>query len=140
MSDLQEMFASAIDAPAFFSKTSIVNDSITGIIRAVSKRQTRNPKDNSLQYWEDGSPMEQVVVIVESAELAKSGDDGARTIYIKWWGDSRKGIATAVQEAGAVVPTRGDRLTVTYTGEGEQPKNPVLSKPKLYTYKYEVAN
>lgn len=133
MSSISNMIASAVDAPAFFNKDSKVGATVTITVTATDVRQTRDPKDNSPQFWDDNTPMQQLVIIGNNA-----ADGKPVSIYIKWWGEQRKRFAKAIQDAGVAEPEAGDTLKVTYVGEGEQPKNKALSKPKLYDYVYTV--
>lgn len=133
MSAISKLIATAVDAPAFFNKDSKVGATVTIEVTATDIRQTRDPKDNSPQWWDDESPMQQLVIIGNNVT-----DGKPVSIYVKWWGEQRKRFAKAILDAGVAEPEVGDTLKVTYTGEGEQPKNRALSKPKLYDYVYTV--
>lgn len=133
MSELSNMIAGAADAPAFFNAETKKGTSIVGTIASVSVRQTRDPGTNKPQVWEDGSPMQQIVIV-----LTDTNADGDKSIYVKWWGEQRKRFAAAVLAAKRDEPTIGDTLEVTYVGEGTA-KSAALNAPKLYDYVYGVA-
>jgi hypothetical protein len=128
------MMAEAQDAPAFFSKTSNPGDTLTGVISSVSVRQTRHYKTNKPETWDDNSPKQQIVVIVDSTDR-KTGETESKSIYVKWWGDNRKKFAAAIAAGGGAEPAIGGTFTVKYEGEGEQPDKD-MDPPKIYEYAY----
>lgn len=138
MSNIAALIAAAQSAPAFFDKNSKIGDRFYGPIVSVDLRQTRDPKDNKPQTWEDGSPMQQLVIIVEdgSGEVDEKGETAMRTVYVKWWGEQRKAFAKAIFDAGAEEPLPGGVLSVEYVGDGPKPKNKALNATKLYEYVY----
>lgn len=138
--DLRDAIAAAQSAPAFFDKKSAPKDTVTGVITFIDMRQTRDPQNGKLQYWEDADggasdgpkrPMEQLVIILDPGNGEAPG-----TVYVKWWGEQRKAFAAAIIDAGAEQPEVGGQLTVTYDGLGPEPANKALSAPKLYSYAY----
>ena len=135
INNMAQRFAEAVSAPGYFTKESEVGDSITGTIVAANFRDRRDAK-GKVQRWDDDTPQENLVITMETTLSQFDGDDGKRSIYVKWWGEQRRDIAKAVNAAGATVPTAGDTLTVTYVGDGPQPKDKALSPEKLYEYEY----
>lgn len=123
-----------------------VGASHTGTISAAPEvRQQRDPDDGSPKTWDNGDPMWQIVVPLQttyrSAEV--EDDDGVRFLYVD---GSKKpeskskhvAVANAVRAAGAKGLELGGQLTITYIGDG--PKSPgasaVSSPPKQYQASY----
>ncbi|WP_425837024.1 hypothetical protein [Microbacterium sp. PA5] len=113
------------------AKFATIGDSVTGKITSIDIRQRTDPKDGSLQTWDDGSPQEQILISVQTGQREDAEDDGVRTIYIKSWGQHIQAFRTAVRDGGK--PAVGDTFTATYTGDGEQ-KNKAFSPPKEFQY------
>lgn len=135
---ISDRIAAKQSAPSFFNKDTKVGDTISGIVKAASFRQSRDFATNQPETWEDGTPKEQLAVMLTDAALADGKDNGDRMIFIKWWGVQAKDFAATILESGATDLETGGTLTVTYTGEGEaasKGKNP----PKLYTFDYQRA-
>jgi hypothetical protein len=130
---IANLLAEAQDAPAFFTKESKPGATITGEISAISLRQTRHYRTKKPEVWDDNSPKQHIVVIVDSTDR-KTGVTESHSIYIKWWGASRKAFALAVSDDGGEFNVGGN-LTVKYVGEGDQP-DPDMDKPKIYEYAY----
>lgn len=118
----------------------------TGTITAAPEvRQQRDPDDGSLKTWDNGDPVWQIVVPIQttlrSAEV--EDDDGMRYLYVS---GSKKpesrsmhvAVADAVRAAGAKGLEVGGQLTITYTADG--PKKPgasvVRNAPKQYQASY----
>ncbi len=132
---IAQLISEAQDATAFFTKDSKVGDAITGTITAVSLRQVRDYITNKPNYWEDNTPQQQIVIVVDSDELATGEDDGLRAVYVKWWGVWRKAFAKAITASGATEPEIGGILTVTF--ESEVPnKDTKMDAMKVYSYAY----
>jgi len=121
---LASMIEEAQGAPSFFGKDSKKGDSITGRIISWSIRQTRDFRTNKPETWEDGSPKQQVVIIVQSEKLAVGDDDGKRSLYVKWWGKMRKDFAAAVTMGGYGDIAKDGVLTMAYSGD--QPASEVV--------------
>lgn len=92
--------------------------------------QTGNPK-----FWDDGNPMMQLVVTIQTDQRDPSveNDDGRRRIFVK--GQLKTAIQEAVRNAGARGLEVGGHLTVTYTHNGEV-KKAGFNPPKQFTAKY----
>lgn len=132
---LAQMIGAAQDAPAYFNKDSKIGDSITGIIRNVSVRQTRDFKTNKPESWEDGSPKQQIVVVLDSTD--DKGEVTAHSVYVKWWGQRRKAFATAVVNGGSEAPEIGALLTVAFSGV-EKATQKGMDDEKLFEYVYDA--
>lgn len=136
----QELFDSAgSGAPLFFNKNSPVGASVTGTVVESAPTQARDYEDSSLKFWDDGSPQMQLVITLQTNERDPwdAEDDGKRRVYVKWWGSEKANLIAAVQKAGDKFVQNGARLTVTFTGLGEQ-KDRKLNPPKLYDFQYQA--
>lgn len=135
MSSFGELFAEASDAPAYFDKDTTIGEVLEGEITALSLRQTRDHKTKKPEFWDDGTPRQQFVLVVNTGMIQFDGDDGKRSVYIKWWGAWRKAFAKAVL-ATAAEPEIGGMLRAVYVGLGE-PSAAGMSPAKLYDYEYQ---
>jgi hypothetical protein len=100
--------------------------------------QQRDIQSGEAKFWNDGNPMMQLVVTVQTDQRDPSieDDDGRRRIFIK--GQMKNAVADAVRQAGAKGLEVGGTLHVRYTHDGEQ-KNRGFSPPKQYAAKYTAA-
>lgn len=130
-----DLFSESLSNKAFFTKDSQVGDTVTGTVIESEPRQTRNFDTNKLETWDDGSPMLQLVVSIQTDLTEDAEDDGVRSVYIKWWGESRKSILKAVKASGAPDILDGGTFTASYIGDGEQ-LDRKKSPPKIYAYEY----
>lgn len=87
------------------------------------------------KFWNDGQPMQQLVVTVQTdlRDPQVIDDDGQRTFYIK--ANSLKAVREAVRRSGAKGLEVGGTLTLTYAADGEQKKRG-FNPPKIYTAAY----
>lgn len=126
-------------APSAFGKDAQPGQSVEGIIIEATVQDMRkfdsqgNPTNESARF-DDGNPMRQIVVQLQTEERLDSDDDGRRSVRIKTWGDQRAAILDAVRSAGyekltpALAP--GNRFKATLTG-----LDPSTGIPKrLYAY------
>lgn len=126
-------------APSAFGKDAQPGQSVEGIIIEATVQDMRkfdsqgNPTNESARF-DDGNPMRQIVVQLQTEERLDSDDDGRRSVRIKTWGDQKKAILEAVRAAGydkltpALAP--GNRFKATLTG-----LDPSTGIPKrLYSY------
>lgn len=121
------------------AKFPAVGTTVTG--RITEKPTVQQQKDYTTEqpkFWDDGSPMMQLVVTVATSERDPeiTDDDGTRRIYVK--GNLKTAVASAVRAAGARGLEVGGVLAVTYTGDGEK-KNPKFNAPKLFSVVYTSA-
>lgn len=110
--------------------------SVTGIICEQPKlNQQRDFTTRELKTWDDGNPMMQLVVTLQTEEIDEKieDDDGRRRIYIK--SNMKKAVADAVRRAKAKDLAIGGKLTVTYTENGT-PSQRGSQPPKLYSAVY----
>lgn len=111
-------------------------NSVSGpITRIGDPMQQKDYATGQLKFWQDGNPMMQLPVDVQTdlrdAEI--QGDDGTRTLYIK--GQMQAAIREAVRRSGAKMLELGGTLTVTYVRD-EQPKQRGFNPSKVYEAAY----
>ena len=112
-----------------------VNDQIVGTIHEQPEvRQQTDLDSGKPKYWDDGRPMMQLVVTLQTDLREDAEDDGLRRIYVK--GKSlTEGVREAVRKAGAKGLEVGGRLRVVYVADGEVKKRG-FNPPKLYLAEY----
>ena len=111
-------------------------DSVTGTVsEPPTVQQQRDMQTNALKTWDDGSPMLQLVVTLQTDErdAGIEDDDGRRRCYLKF--NMKKSVADAVRKAGCKALELGGRLTITYTHDGEPTKRG-FNPPKFYEAEY----
>jgi hypothetical protein len=108
-----------------------VGTSYTGKVTSVEVRQATNFDTGEPESWPDGNPKQQIVVSLETNLQEDADDDGARSIYIKAWGDSLKAFRQANKTAGGTLAS-GDTFTATYVADGPKPARGY--PPKIYKY------
>lgn len=98
-------------------------------------QQQRDPADNKPKFWNDGNPMMQLVVTVQTVLRDPSipDDDGRRRIFVK--GQMKHAVQDAVKLAGAPGLEVGGYLAVTYTHDGQKTNN-AFNAPKQYRAEY----
>lgn len=117
-----------------------IGTSYSGVVVSAEPRQASDPETGQKKTWDDGNPMMQAVIGIQTDERDPSieGDDGVRFDYVKMWGKQRQAFQAAAQAAGGS-PKPGDFYSVTFVGEGEKAK-PHHSAPKLFRYEIRKAN
>lgn len=110
------------------------DDRVWGTVMSFVTRQQTDFQSGKLKFFDDGSPMLQVVITVLTDLHDDEDDDGLRAIYAK--GQMLKAIGNACRKAGAKGIAEGGRLIVQYTGDAE-PKGKGMSGAKQYFAKYE---
>jgi hypothetical protein len=107
---------------------------ISGVIaRKPELQQQRDFNSKKPLAWDDGSPRQQVKVIL-ATDAKEDDDNGERALYLK--GGMLKAVQAAVKKAGAKGLETGGKLAIKYTGDGEKKGN--LNAPKLYAALYEA--
>lgn len=105
-----------------------IGDSVAGRITRVYQVQVTDFETRAPQWWEDGSPKMQVVVILDVSDGA-----GLQSLYI-----ASKGLREALRDACRDVGRGlrpGGYLAVKYTGDGE-PFRKGVNPPKIYDAGY----
>lgn len=129
-------------AKSFFDANSQPGASVSGVIDLIEKTQYRDYNTRQPGYWNDGKPMEQIHVILQTQlrDPSVDDDDGRRSVWIKGWGVQLGAFRAGMRLAGMQhAPRKGDRMTATFTGFDPKSKNP-QNPAKLYEYVFEPAN
>lgn len=113
---------------------------ITGVVCAPPElRQQTDLATGAPKTWENGDPVMQLVVKLQTDEHEDAEDDGIRNLYVAGGfkrASLQKAVADAVRAAHAKGLEVGGRLSVKFTGE-EPPQKKGFSPAKLYAAKYE---
>lgn len=120
--------------PSAFDKDDPINTSVNGSITSIEARQQTDFDSGQPKFFDDGRPMMQVVIHLQTTmnDPSNLADDGQRAIYVK--GKNIGNLRAAAQKAvGANFPAVGDGLTVTYVGDDE-PKRRGYRGAKLYSF------
>jgi hypothetical protein len=122
------------------AKFEAVGDTITGTIAAEPEmRQQTDIGTGALKTWDNGDPVMQLVVKLQTTERDDSEDDGIRNLYVSGGfkrASLQKAVADAVRAAGAKSLAVGGTLAVKFTGE-EPPSKKGFNPAKLYAAKYD---
>jgi len=107
---------------------------VTGTITAEPKAQQQTDmKTGEPKTFQNGDPMMQIIVSLQTTDREDDEDDGIRQLYVK--ANMLKAIREAVQTAGAKGLEPGGVLTVKYVADGEV-KTKGFNPPKLYAATY----
>jgi len=119
--------------PAKFAQLGALN---RGKITDLATSQQRDPKTKQPKVWQDGNPMMQAIITLQTAERDPNitNDDGKRRLFVASK-SMREAIRNAVQAAGQRELAIGGDLAVQYTSDGVS-EGPGLSPPKLYAAEY----
>lgn len=121
-------------ASSFFNGDSPVGAQVEGEIVSVDVVQARDYQSGQPDFWQDGSPKQQIHIVLQTSLPAESADDdGRRSIWVKAWGVQLKALRDACRQAGVKMPDVGDRFAAKYVGLGERGKAP--QPPKLFEYR-----
>lgn len=118
-----------------------IGKTYAGPVVSAEIRQATDPANgNAPEFWPDGNPKNQVVIGLQTDERNPEieNDDGVRYIYIKAWGEQKKALQAAAQEAKGS-PAPGDFFTATYVADGQK-TNPAFNAPKLFKYTIKKGN
>lgn len=137
MSDLRQLMADSKGLPSAFRRDHPIGTVWSGVVQRVDVRQVRDD-DGNPETWDDGNPKQQVVIAIQTDQRdpERTGDDGVRGIYVKWWGEQRKALRECLQNAGVDDIEPGGLFAAKYTGDGPQPQNRMYSPAKLMQFEY----
>lgn len=110
-----------------------IGDSITGVIDSMQVVQQTDRQTGVPMTWNDGSPRNQLLVVLYTNERVDEEDEGARRVYIR--GQMKNAVQAAVRAAGRSGLGIGDTLSIQYYANGEP--SPGYDAPKLYRATYE---
>lgn len=114
-------------------------DKVSGEILSVEARQATD-LDGNPKTWDNGDPIMEVVVTLQTDERVDADDDGIRKVSIAGsmkYASKRKATVDAVRAAGAKGLEAGGTFALAYTGEGEATKRG-YNPPKLYQAAYKA--
>lgn len=137
----EELFGQAGGgAPLYFNKHSQIGDSVEGTVVESAPTQARDFETNAPKFWDDGSPMMQLVVTLKTSlrDATVEDDDGRRRVFLRWWGTDRANVIDATQRAGDQYVRDGAWMRVTYTGLGEAKGK--LNAPRIYGIEYRAVS
>lgn len=116
-----------------------VGDAVLGTIIAAKTAQQTDPATGMPKTWDNGDPMMQLIITLQTEEREGGDDDGKRNLYVK---GSKKdpltsagALVAALRSAGASTIDVGGRLGVQFIGRGT-PTKVGLSAPKHYAMRY----
>jgi hypothetical protein len=127
----QLLMGTGIPSVKFERKGQIVK----GKIHSVELQQQRDFKTRELLTWDDGKPMMQIVVTLQTDERnpENPNDDGMRRLFVRR--QMQQAVRTAVVQAGATGLEPGGTLAVQWFDE-EPPETVGMSPKKLYQAQY----
>lgn len=100
---------------------------VGGVILSAEVQQVRDFDTQEPQFWQDGNPMNEVVIEVQTDERDGENDKGVRAHHVKTWGDQAKELKRALREAGASSPADGLKPGNEFYGQRVR-KEPVEGK------------
>lgn len=112
-------------------------DKVVGDIVSLETRQ-QTTVEGDPKTWDNGDPMWEVVVSLQTALQEDGDDDGIRLVAIsgsKKYASKAKATADALKTAGAKTMETGASFGLAYTGDGEPTKRGYTA-PKLYAATY----
>lgn len=113
-----------------------VGTKYSGTVLDFRVEQARDYTDGKPKFWDDGNPVKQLVVTIQTDERdpSKDGDDGVRALYCG--GQLLKAVREAVRPHGGIA--QGGRIGVKFYDEGEPPvrNGKKLNAPKLFKVEY----
>ena len=109
-------------------------DVSVGYITHYEMRQQTDIKTGAPKTWDDGNPMMQLVVTIDTEGRDDEDDDGVRTVYIK--GQMQKAVADAIRKSGEHGLGIGGKLGIKYVSTAA-PKQRGFNGAKQYSAKYE---
>lgn len=117
-----------------------VGDGIKGTVTAATVRQQTDIKTGIGKTWDNGDPMNQLVISLQTDQRDDSDDDGIRNLYVKGSKKNPKSsagalvVAIAANGPGCRLEV-GGTLAVAYIADGV-PSGPGMSPPKEWAMRY----
>lgn len=137
MSLIKDLLANAGGITAAFDKNTPAGTAVQGVITSAEVRQTTDFDTGKPETWDDGTPKQQLVIVVQTEQRTAQDDDGKRAIYIKWWGEQRLNLIKAIEKAGDDDVQIGGQFWARFAATKPNEKNPRLSDIKVYEYAYQ---
>ena len=132
-SELDDMFSGG-GAPTI--KFTNIGDGVIGVIADIDVRQQRDFDTNELKTWDDGKPMMEIILTLNTTlnDPTIEDDDGQRRVFVR--GAMLTALRQAVRVAKVSKPEIGGRIAIDHSGLGDVKKRG-FSAPKLYQVGYE---
>lgn len=108
-----------------------IGATVRGRVVAAEPRQARDYDSGKPKVWDNGDPVMEVVVTLDTGEEDENGNT-FRTLYLG--GKMLQAVRQALAEARSKLVIGGE-LAVKYIGDGE-PSKKGFNPPKLYKAKY----
>lgn len=130
---VDDPFAGGTATPSLSFKDMPVGTTYTGVVVEIPKMvQAKDFDTGNAAFWPDGNPKMTVVT-----RLRVDGEE--RNLWAPKPSAMFGAIAAAQQAAGSTIAV-GGKISVTYTGDKPNEKNPRLNPAKQYTVTYEPPN
>lgn len=117
-----------------------IGTSYTGTVTGFEGRQSRDFETGEPSFWDAArtQPKQEVVVTIQTDlnDPSVDGDTGARQFVAPKGSSRAQALRAAIRTAGASSLELGAVLTVTYTHDVPNTKNPRLNGIKQYTCTY----
>ena len=104
-------------------------DKVVGTILDMQVKQQTDIKTGAPRTWDNGDPMMQLVVTLQTDARDDEDDDGQRTLYVK--GQMQRAVQDAVRKAGARGLAEGGRLGVKFVSTAEDRKSTRLNSSHM---------
>jgi hypothetical protein len=117
------------------AKFPTIGTTVKGIIESAVVEQQRDIETGLPKTWDDGNPMMQLVVTLDTDERESGEDDGKRRLFVK--GQMRAAVVDALKAAGVKAIEVGGTLAVKYSGNGTA-KKAAWTAPKQYVAQYKA--
>lgn len=99
---------------------------ISGTVIDVQVRQARKFESTELDFWDDGAPKMQAVIVLATnqRDATDPEDDGTRSITVNLWSGQKQALSAACRAAGVAEPTPGDTFTAVWVSGVGKAKDP----------------
>lgn len=120
-----------------------IGDTLGGVVISAEFRQATDLDSGKPGFWDNGDPKQNAIITVQTDERdpAVPGDDGARSIYVKWWGPNKVALQTEIRTKTANLPEdqqdiiKGGYFQATLTDK-IPPTTRGFSHSKVFGYRY----
>lgn len=122
-----------------WTKFETPGDKVQGEIVGVETRQ-QTDLDGNPKTWDNGDPIWEVVVTLQTTLTEDGDDDGVRKVSLsgsRKYASKAKAAADALKAAGAKALEAGGTFGIAYTGDGEATKRG-FNPPKLFAATYKA--
>ena len=122
--------------PNGFPEGTPIGTIVRGIVTKAEVRQSTDMETGKPKFFDDGNPMRELVVYLDTEDHSKGADDdGSRRLFAK--SNMLKAIREAIKKSGAKTLEVGGKLAVKRTGQDE-PKTRGFKGAWTYSAQYEA--